>query len=506
MKNKLMLSCCSLLAAASVSEGKVHPRQPDIILILADDLGIGDLTCYNPEGKIPTPNIDNLADNGVSFTDAHSTSALSTPSRYSVMTGRYPWRTTLKQGVLGGFSGPLIEEGRPTVASVLSNAGYLTACIGKWHLGWNWGLDSEGKVDFRLPITDGPVERGFDYYFGISASLDMAPFIFVENDRAIESETRTFEKGTGLHLFHGGIGGKSFKPEECLPELTRRAVEHIATWKGSDRPHFLYLPLTAPHTPCLPGEEFKGRTGLGDYGDFVVMVDDVVGQIADAVKKAGRKKNTVIIFTSDNGCAPYADTKSLEAAGHFPSMGYRGYKSDIFEGGHRIPLVISGKGIRFKGETCRETVTLADLFATLQAMAGIDDSRHTAEDSFNLLPYINGDGPCRDFVVMASGKGDLAIRDRQHKLIFTSGSGGWSYPNKPKDLVGLPDRQLYDLINDPAETRNLIDEESLQEKVKEMTVLLRNAIINGRTADGPESENDTSPYWKQTGPIMDTKR
>lgn len=503
-KTNLMFSCLGMIAAATGCSRENINIPPDIILILADDLGIGDISCYNPEGKISTPNIDRLAEKGVSFVDAHSTSALSTPSRYSVMTGRYPWRTTLKQGVLGGFADPLIDEDRSTLADVLSDAGYETACIGKWHLGWNWGHDSEGKVDFTLPITDGPTERGFDYFFGISASLDMAPFIFIENDNATEAETRIFDKDTGVHLFHGGIGGKSFKPEECLPELTRRAVDHIAEWKGSDEPHFLYLPLTAPHTPCLPSEEFKGATGLGDYGDFVVMVDDVVGQIVEAVRKTGRLKNTVFVFSSDNGCAPYADTKALETAGHFPSIDYRGYKSDIFEGGHRIPLIISGKGIDRKGAVCDEIATLADLFATFQAMAGINSDGKSAEDSFNLLPSINGGTSGRDFIITASGKGALAIRDRQYKLIFTPGSGGWSFPTKPADLAGLPERQFYDMLNDPSETLNLIDLPEFQEKILELTGYIRTAVLDGRTAPGEQASNDTASDWKQVLPIFKT--
>ncbi|MBQ7194130.1 MAG: arylsulfatase, partial [Bacteroidales bacterium] len=461
-----------------------------------------------------------LAAQGVMFTDAHSTSALSTPSRYSVLTGRYPWRTTLKQGVLGGFSDAMIAPDRSTVASALSNLGYETACIGKWHLGWHWAHTQDGDIDLTQAITEGPTTRGFDYFFGISASLDMAPYIFVENDRATETRTRQMPRDKGVHLIHGGLAGEQFRPEECLPELTRRAVAHIATWKGSGRPHFLYLPLTAPHTPCLPSPEFKGRTGLGDYGDFVAMMDDVVGQVIEAVRRSGQLSNTVIVFASDNGCAPYADTRALEAAGHYPSYIYRGYKSDIFEGGHRIPLVVYGRPAvdrRHRGTMAGAIVTLADLYATFVEIAG--GASAGAEDSFSLVPLLRGGkAPAsgsagvhalgsEEYIISVSGNGWFSIRDRRYKLIFTPGSGGWAFPNKPEDLAGLPDRQLYDIVNNPGETVNLIDDPALQGDIARLTEKLREFILNGRSipegrGDSPNSGNDTPHLWRQTEPVF----
>lgn len=502
MKNSARISRAMALCALPLATGiaGAQNRQPNIVLILADDLGIGDVSCFNEEGKIPTPNIDRLAAEGVMFTDAHATSALSTPSRYSVMTGRYPWRTTLKKGVLGGYSESMLTPGRKTIADDLSDCGYATVCIGKWHLGWHWAKGKDGKVDYSAPISNGPVDHGFDSYFGIAASLDMAPFVFVEDRMATEPVTKTLAKGTGVHLLHGGEAGDGFKPEECLPELTRRAVSEVLGWKGSKKPHFLYMPLTAPHTPCLPTPEFKGRTGLGDYGDFVVMMDDVVGQVVAALEKAGQMKNTLIVFASDNGCAPYADTKSLEAKGHHPSGIYRGYKKDIFEGGHRIPLVVSGgtrllKGSR--GTKVDDMVTLADLFNTFLEAAG-KESRHedgVAEDSFSIMPYLsrNGKDTVHQSIVSVSGDGWFSIRRRQYKLIFTPGSGGWGYPSTAEECKGLPLRQLYDLMNDPAETTNLIDEPELQGMIKEMTEELKAYILEG---------NDTSPYWEQTAPVF----
>lgn len=510
--NKISFRLSPVFALATVavvsSCDKDTPSAPDIVFILADDLGYGDVSCFNPDGKIPTPNIDRLASDGVMFTDAHATSALSTPSRYSVLTGRYPWRTEMKQGVLGGFSDSMIPEGRPTFASYLSDLGYETACIGKWHLGWHWQRGSDGQIDISKPISQGPTERGFDYFYGIAASLDMAPYLFVENSMATETDTRQMPKDKGPHLMHGGLAGANFVPEECLPELTRRAVATILGWKGSNKAHLLYMPLTAPHTPCLPTEEFKGRTGLGDYADFVVMMDDAVGQVIEAVRKAGRYDRTVFVFASDNGCASYAGIPDLEAVGHFPSYIYRGYKSDIFEGGHRIPLVISGVPAvdeSMRGTMTERMVTLADLFATFVELAeapSLETATDTAEDSFSLVPILKGEGDIHDCIVSVSGNGWFSIRERRYKLIFTPGSGGWTYPSTPEQCAGLPDCQLYDILNDPAESVNLISEPSLQDVVNRLTGTLQDYISSGRTSVGPVSSNDTDSLWKQSRPVF----
>ena len=512
--------------AADAQNAHRAVRQPNIVLILADDLGYGDVHCFNPEGKIPTPNLDALAAQGLRFTDAHSTSALSAPSRYSIMTGRYPWRTTLKQGVGDGFSETMIPASRNTIATELSELGYGTACIGKWHLGWHWTRGEDGQVDFSIPITDGPLERGFDYYFGTSASLDMAPYIFVENNRATETQTRQVPKDKGVHLMHGGVGGANFRPEECLQELTRKAVAHVRGWKGDKRPHFLYMPLTAPHTPCYPSPEFKGRTGLGDYADFVMMTDDAVGQVLAALRESGQYDNTLIVFASDNGCAPYAGIPALERAGHFPSYIFRGYKADVWDGGHRIPMIVSGRkfvrGGR-RGSCVSDIVTLADLYATFTEAAGgsLSGRSGVAEDSWSILPLITGKGSGlkaesglkagsgfgsaadgQEYIVAASGSGWFSIRDQQYKLIFTPGSGGWAYPVKPDDVKGLPDRQLYDMVSDPGEKNNLIEDTSMQEVVARLTAVLREFILSGRSTPGPEAFNDTPSHWRQTEVIF----
>ena len=498
-----------LLFAAGCCQDKAAV-QPDIVFILADDLGYGDVHCFNPDrGLIPTPNIDRLASEGIMFTDAHASSSLSTPSRYSVMTGRYPWRTIYKQGVQDGFSEAMIVDGRPTLGTMLKDLGYGTACIGKWHLGWHWQPGTNNRVDLSQPISEGPLDRGFDYFFGLAASLDMAPYVFVENNNATETEVVTMPKDKGVHLIHGGMAGANFKCEECLPELTRHAVAHVRSWKGSKQPHFLYMPLTAPHTPCFPSPEFKGRTGLGDYADFVVMMDDAVGQVINAVKKAGRYDRTVFVFASDNGCAPYAGVPQLEKAGHFPSGVFRGYKSDVWEGGHRIPFVIAGKpavDAAMRGTKVDEFISLADMFATFRELAGggTEPLADMAEDSFSILPLVKGGDDLRQTVISVSGSGWFSIRERRYKLIFTHGSGGWSSPSpsRPAEWQGLPERQLYDLSTDPGETTNLIDVPELQPIVKDLTEQLRAFIIAGRSSEGPAAHNDTGPHWRQNEPVF----
>ena len=358
--NKLITFSSALFTTTAI-----NAQSPNIIFILADDLGYGDISAFNPESKISTPNIDNLTQDGITFTDAHSSSALSTPSRYSILTGRYPWRTKLKEGVLDGYSPAMITPDRRTIAQMLSENGYNTACIGKWHLGWDWGYPQNAQnkkdVDFSLPIKNGPTERGFDYFYGIPSSLDIAPYVYVENNKVTALPNHIIEPQKGLKLMHGGVAGADFDPQDCLPNIIRHSISYISKQKNSKKPFFLYLPITAPHTPVLPANKYKGKTTIGDYGDFVVMIDDMIQQIIKALQKNGQLDNTIVIFTSDNGCAPYVGVKEMEKQGHFPSYIYRGYKTDIYEGGHRIPLIVSWKG-KFSNETNNSLVSLTDFY------------------------------------------------------------------------------------------------------------------------------------------------
>ena len=382
--HKLITLSSALLATAAV-----RAQSPNVIFILADDLGYGDISAFNPESKIPTPNIDNLTQDGITFTDAHSSSALSTPSRYSILTGRYPWRTKLKEGVLDGYSPAMITPDRRTIAQMFSENGYNTACIGKWHLGWDWGYPQNAKnkkdVDFSLPIKNGPTDRGFDYFYGIPSSLDIAPYVYVENNKVTALPDHIIEPQKGLGLMHGGVAGAGFDPQDCLPNIIRHSIDYIDKQRNSKKPFFLYLPITAPHTPVLPSDKYKGKTTIGAYGDFVVMIDDMVQQIVETLKKNNQLDNTIIIFTSDNGCAPYIGVKEMEKQGHFPSYIYRGYKTDIYEGGHRIPLIVSWKG-KFSNKISNSLVSLTDFYATFAQMVNHKLKTEEAVDSYSMWP------------------------------------------------------------------------------------------------------------------------
>ncbi len=487
-----------VLSLAAASAGAA--QRPNVVFILADDLGYGDLSALNPGSKIRTPNIDALCARGMVFTDAHATSSLSTPSRYSIMTGRYSWRTPLKQGVLFGYAGPMIAPGRETVASMLGHNGYTTACIGKWHLGWNWAKKADGKqVDYSKPITAGPTDRGgFDYFYGIAASLDMAPYVYVENDMPTAVPDRESEAMTGLKLFRSGPIAPDFDPAECLDNLFSRSMDYIDRQKGGDRPFFLYMPLTAPHTPILPRAEYRGRAPIGPYGDFVMMVDDLVGKLIGRLKANEQWDNTILVFTSDNGCAPHIDIPKLEAQGHYPGYIFRGAKTDIWEGGHRIPLVVAW-GDRYTGKRDGSLVSLSDFYATFADMAGHRLSDSEAEDSYSIWKILGGKGrSARKDLISLSGNGYFAMRVPEMKLVFWCGSGGRSFPSTAEEAAGLPDRQLYDMDADEGERNNLIGEAKYRKTVEKLTARMRDCVDRGRSTPGKPQKNDTDNNWEQT--------
>lgn len=305
----------------------------------------------------------------------------------------------MKSGVLNGFSPAMITPDRRTIAQMFSENGYSTACIGKWHLGWDWAYiqNSQRKqkdVDFSQPIKNGPTERGFDYFYGIPASLGTAPHVYIENNKVTALPNRTIGPQKGIKLIRNGVAGADFEPQDCLPNIIRHSVDYINKQRNSQKPFFLYLPITAPHTPVLPAEKYKGQTIIGDYGDFVVMIDDMVQQIVETLKKNNQLENTIIIFTSDNGCAPYIGVKEMEEKGHHPSYIYRGYKNDIYEGGHRIPLIVSWKG-KYANEINGSLVSLADFYATFAQMMNYRLKDKEAEDSYSIWPILNKKGRLR---------------------------------------------------------------------------------------------------------------
>lgn len=468
-------------------------RKPNLVYILADDMGYGDLSCLNPGSRIRTAHLDRLAAEGMTFSDAHASSSVCTPSRYSILTGRYSWRSRLKRGVLFGYDGPLIEPGRMTVASFLRAQGYATACIGKWHLGWSWTRrgDDPRDVDFSAPIRDGPTSVGFDEFFGISASLDMPPYVYVENERATAVPDRILPGSKGKTYCREGPAAPDFRRGEVLDVFTQRAVSWIEERAGRPEPFFLYYPLPAPHTPILPAPEFRGRSGTNEYGDFCLQVDDVVGRIAAALDRAGAADNTILVFTSDNGCSPQADFEELARVGHRPSHVFRGHKADIYEGGHRIPLIVRWPARIRPGGRSAETVCLSDLPATCADMldAGLPDT--AAEDSVSNLPLWDGrtpEGRLREATVHHSIDGSFSIRRANWKLELCPGSGGWSPPRPGPECEGLPPVQLYDLETDIGERRNVqSDHPGI---VRELADLLDHYVESGRSV----------PARRPTGP------
>ena len=375
-----------MLSLLSCTEDR---KQPNIVFILADDMGYGDVSYFDNNSNLKTENLDRMAQEGVVFTDAHSSSSVSTPTRYGILTGRYNWRSTLKNNVLYGYDKALIPADRETMASMLRKNGYTTAGIGKWHLGWDWDNIDAGKdkVDFSKPVQNGPTTRGFDYFYGFCGSLDMAPYVYIENDMPTSLPDRETVNEGKYSWWRKGPTGADFVHEEVLPNLVDRACNYIKEKAKADQPYFLYLPLPAPHTPILPTEEFRGKSGIGEYGDFVLMVDAMVGKVLQAVKESGEDGNTIVVFTTDNGCSPAAGIKEMEAQGHRPNSIYRGHKADLFDGGHRIPCILRWpEGT--KPHEVRQTVCLTDFYATFAAINGYKLMDSEGEDSYNLLPAI----------------------------------------------------------------------------------------------------------------------
>lgn len=497
----LLLSLGSMTVLSGCAQQPQEQKKPNIVFIFADDMGYGDVSAFNENSKIQTTNIDRIANEGVAFTDAHSSSSVSTPSRYSLLTGRYNWRSDLKSGVLMGYNKALIAPDRRTIASVLRDQGYQTACIGKWHLGWDWNNIEAGKdsVDFSKPITNGPTTRGFDYFYGIIASLDMAPYVYVENDMPTALPDRE-TVNDGMKYWRKGPTASDFDHEQTLPNFINRAVDYIHDKSKDDKPFYLYLPLPAPHTPILPIKEYQGKSGLNPYGDFVLMVDDMVGKVMNALKEAGVDDNTILVFSTDNGCSPQAKFDELQEKGHYPSYIYRGHKADLFDGGHRIPCAVRWPA-KIKPHTVNQTVCLTDFFATFATIADYQLKDSEGEDSYNILPLLlnekEGD-VIREATVHHSINGDFTIRKGEWKLLLSPSSGGWSFPKPGTDdevIETLPLVQLYNMKTDPAEKNNVYAEHP--EVVKELKDLMIKYVKEGRSTPGTPQKNDGPEVWKQ---------
>lgn len=480
-------------------------ERPNVVLVLADDMGYGDVSAYNPDSKIPTPHIDRLAREGMKFTDGHSASGVCTPTRYSLLTGRYHWRTHLQKGVLGGFSRPLIAAERLTLGGLFQRSGYHTACIGKWHLGMDWPLmdgevaddggnfskpfEDASRVDYTAPILNGPVDRGFDHFYGISASLDMFPYVWI-NDRLpteVATETKAFHRP--------GPAGKDFEAIDVQPGITDHTIEYISQRAESakqGKPFFAYVPLAAPHTPIVPTDEWQGKSGINPYADFVRQIDADMGRLLDALDKHQLTDDTIVIFTTDNGCSPAAKIDELLKAGHNPSHIYRGHKADLYEGGHRVPFLVRWPGRIQAGSVSDQLVGQFDFMATFAELLGTKLPADAGEDSVSFLPALLGtdDGPIRTRLISQSVNGSFAIRDGHWKLALCPGSGGWSYPRPGRDnRNGLPAFQLYELSSDSGEKTNLVDKHP--ERVARMKAAMEQAIARGRTTPGRDQKNDT---------------
>lgn len=507
--------CLVLCATAAAAE------KPNILVILADDLGYGDVQIYNPErGKISTPHIDRLAAQGMRFTDGHSSSGVCTPSRYTLLTGRYHWRSRLQSGIVGEFGEPLIAPDRMTIGTLAQQQGYRTACIGKWHLGWDWPVTeaqrpllsepqppagasyAEKKVAaasavaterhvaawrdiFSRPIAGGPITRGFDYYFGTDVP-NWPPFCFIENDRTlgIPSEFLPGHLLVKNQASDQGPALEGWKLEPILPALGDRTVMFIRESVQQRKPFLVYMSLTTPHTPLAVNAEWRGKSGLGDYADLVMETDAVVGRVLDALEKSGAADNTLVIFTADNGCAPYIDVKGLEAMGHFPSGPLRGYKADAWEGGHRVPFIVRWPGVVKPDSFSRQLVHQADFLRTFADVVGATLPDNAGEDSVSLMPLLRGGTkPVRATAVSNSFHGTPALRDGPWKYIPAPVSGGRGTGGDKSQPV-----QLYNLDDDLGETKNLAA--AMPEKVAEMKALLEKVIADGRSTPGAKLKND----------------
>ncbi len=451
--------------------------QPNVIYILADDMGYGDMGCNNPNSRIPTPNLDRLAGEGMRFTNAHAPSSVCTPSRYAVLTGRYCWRSRLKNGIVWQWDAALIEAERQTVADIVRSAGYRTACIGKWHLGWDWSftdgsqaqdhvgfgvferdgrIAAGSKVDYSQPMRGGPVDHGFDSYFGDDVP-NFPPYTWFEDDHVTVPPTTP--KPDDMFGAPGDMV-PDWKLEEVMPELTRRVVQYVED--ASDEPYFLYFPLTAPHTPIVPLDRFRGTSHAGEYGDYVCEVDWCVGQVMEALERTGQAENTLLIFTSDNGPEQPAYERIREHD-HYSMGDLRGIKRDAWEGGHRVPFVARWPAVVEAGSSCAHLTTLGDLLATCAELSGGTVPEGAGPDSVSIAPLLRGAGPVRSCAVHHSMTGRFAVRRGDWVFIDDVTGGDNEEPAWYRQQRGYVAHkhagELYDLKADLAQRQNCYAEQ-----------------------------------------------
>jgi len=506
-----------VLVSAAVAERRVpddSASHPNILLVLADDLGYGDVGCYNPESRVPTPNLDRLAAEGMRFTDAHSASTVCTPTRYSVLTGRMAFRTGMRS-VFTGVGGPcLIEEGRLTLPQLLRDAGYATACVGKWHVGMTFfdeagepicenGLEAVKRVDFSRAIPDSPIHRGFDRFFGtVSCPTTDWLYAFVDGDRVPVPPTGLLDPGPlPKHPYsrdnRRGLIAPDFDLEEVDLLFLRKSVEfleqHVA--KTPERPFFLYHATQAVHLPSFAADAFKGESEAGPHGDFLVELDWIVGELLRTLDRLGVAENTLVLFVSDNGPEVTSVVHMRADYRHDGARPWRGMKRDQWEGGHRTPFIARWPGHVEAGAVSDQLLSLTDVMATCAALVDYELPDGAAEDSYDLSPILlgkRGEAPVRRFVLQQTISLALAIRSGQWKYLDHRGSGGNGYgPGTELEPYALPETdpdapgQLYDLAADPGETTNLYSE--YPEVVAFLKAQLDEFVRSGRSAPPRDS-------------------
>ncbi len=465
-----LLSAVATLTNCTDGERKL----PNIVIIYADDMGYGDLNIQNPDSKIPTPYLDHLSSEGMRFTDAHSSSGICSPSRFALLTGTYHWRR--QHSIVNSFEKPFFNESDITLPQVLKENGYATACIGKWHLGWNWEFKNEptdvvtvNDIDWSKPISGGPLDRGFDYYFG-DGTINFPPYAWIENDRIIEAPTEMmypdnigFETKEGRWEFRPGPRVQGWNPYEVLPALTDKTVEWVNN-QNKKQPFFLYFSLPSPHAPIIPNEEFIGKSDAGGYGDFIYQTDWVIGQVLTAIKENGFEDNTIVIFTSDNGPEAYAFERARNY-GHFSMGDLKGLKVDIWEGGHRVPMIIKWPGHVEAGSVSDKLISQIDYMSTLAAITGIELPEGSAPDSYNFMPTIVGenyDFPEREVLIHNTYQTRWAVRRGDWLYMNTNSGEHRIMPEFFKELRGYTDFEteglLFNLDKDPEQRMNLYDE------------------------------------------------
>lgn len=464
--SRILLAFVLVVSATSTLFARARPN---FVVILADDMGYGDVHGLNPDSRLATPNLDGLMKSGMFFSDAHTPSAVCTPTRYGLLTGRYCWRSRLKSGVQNGYGPPLIEEDRPTIASFLKTNGYRTGIVGKWHLGLGFVKGEDGEIDYSKPLTHVPNDLGFEDSLIIPASLDFPPYVYIKNRkvRGLPDRTQSAQKFPAF-LRKGPIGS-DFNMEDCLDHLTEKASEFIAESAKGDKPFFLYFPLTAPHKPVLPHKRFRGKTALGPYGDFVAQVDWTVGQVLNAIDDAGVRDNTFVLYTSDNGSfmrrqdnsddKDHVDDSSIQAFNSYQHRAngvFRGTKADIWEAGHHVPFLVRWPNRTKPGAESKALVCLTDVFATMVDIVGVEKPKGAAADSFSFVSelYPAALKTVRPPVIHHSSGGMFAIRFGDVKLVLGNGSGG---REQPKGKPFQKPYQLFNLRDDIGETKNIID-------------------------------------------------